>query len=323
MNEIPVIDVAGVLSGSPGALEDLRSAYADHGFAYITGHGIAPDVIDGVFEASRRFHALPQAEKMEIALNRNHRGFIPIDTSTDRNSTLAEVTKPNQSESFMMMREAGADDPDVQAGVFLAGPNQWPELEGFRQAVAAYHDALTGFSMRMVDAMLRSVGADPGEAAPLFQRPTAWLRLLHYPPRPDAPRDLYGSAPHTDFGAITVLAQDNIGGLQVMTPDGGWIDAPPIPGTFVLNVGDMLHRMTHGALRSTPHRVINRTGSERYSCPFFFDPSAASVVSPLESVPESTRRHAFGPVHFGDFLRNELGASYDRHAPPAAPSVNR
>ncbi|MEM9058992.1 MAG: 2OG-Fe(II) oxygenase family protein [Pseudomonadota bacterium] len=316
MQEIPVIDVSDLEAGSVRLHQEILTAYSEAGFAYIAGHGIAQDLIDGVFEASRRFHARPRAEKMAIALDRNHRGFIPIDTSTDRTSTLAEVTKPNQSESFMMMREAGADDPDVADGVFLAGANQWPELAGFREAVTAYHDALAGFSQRMVAAMLRAAGADPHEAAPIFERPTTWLRLLHYPPRPSAPEDLYGSAPHTDFGAITVLAQDDIGGLQVMTPDGAWIEAPPMPGTFVLNVGDMLHRMSHGALRSTPHRVINRTGRERYSCPFFFDPSAAHVVRPLASVPPDLRRAEFEPIHFGDFLRAELGASYDQHADP-------
>ena len=313
MNEIPVIDVSGLGTGSEALSRDLLRAYGDTGFACITGHGIDPALIDAVFEASRQFHALPHAQKMAIALDRNHRGFIPIDTSTDRNSTLAEVTKPNQSESFMMMREAGPDDPDVVAGVFLSGANQWPDLPGFRETLTEYHEAMAMFSKRMVTAMLRAVGADAGEAAPLFQRPTTWLRLLHYPPRPEAPDDLYGSAPHTDFGAITVLAQDDIGGLQVKTAEGTWIDVPPVPGTFVLNVGDMLHRMTHGALKSTPHRVVNRSGRERYSCPFFFDPSAAHIVRPLDSVPENLRRTAFDPIHFGDFLRTELGASYDQH----------
>ena len=315
MNSIPIIDVSGLATHSSGVEAEILHAYSEYGFAYISGHGIAQDLIDGVFEASCRFHALPREQKLAISLDRNHRGFIPIDTSTDRNSTLAEVTKPNQSESFMMMREAAPDDPDVKAGVFLAGANQWPELAGFREAVTAYHGALATFARQMVDAMLRAAGADPTEAAPVFERPTTWLRLLHYPPCPKAPEDLYGSAPHTDFGAITVLAQDDIGGLQVMTPGGDWIDAPPIAGTFVLNVGDMLHRMTHGALKSTPHRVINRTGRERYSCPFFFDPSAGSVVRPLDSVVTGLRQKTFDPVHFGDFLRAELGASYDQHQP--------
>ena len=314
MPEIPVIDVSDLQQAPDHLLGEILHAYSKHGFAYIAGHGIDPALIDGVFQASRQFHALPREAKMAVALDHNHRGFIPIDTSTDRNSTLAEVTKPNQSESFMMMREAGPQDPDVIAGVFLAGPNQWPEVAGFRETVTAYHDVLASFSTRMVTAMLRATGANPTEAAPLFHRPTTWLRLLHYPPQPGtSPDDLYGSAPHTDFGAITVLAQDDVGGLQVMTPDGDWIDAPPIPGTFVLNVGDMLHRMTHGALKSTPHRVINRTGRERYSCPFFFDTSAAQVVRPLDTVPETARQKQFDPVDFGDFLRAELGASYDQH----------
>ena len=318
MTEVPIIDATGLEAPSAALKSQILKAYGETGFAYIRGHGIDPALIEGVFEASRRFHALPQAEKMAIALDRNHRGFIPIDTSTDRTSTLAEVTEPNQSESFMMMREACEGDPDVDGGVYLAGPNQWPELQGFRKAVMAYHDALAAFSQQMVKAMLLAVGADPLEALALFERPTTWLRLLHYPPRPEAPEDLYGSAPHTDFGAITVLAQDDIGGLQVMTPGGDWINAPPVPGTFVLNVGDMLHRMTHGALKSTPHRVINRTGRERYSCPFFFDPSAASLVKPLESVPVDARKANFEPIHFGDFLRSELGASYDQHEATAS-----
>ena len=263
MPEIPVIDVSGLADPSPALMGEILQAYSQHGFAYIAGHGIASELVEGVFEASRQFHALPRETKLSIALDRNHRGFIPIDTSTDRNSTLAEVTRPNQSESFMMMREASPGDPDVTAGVFLAGANQWPELAGFREAVTAYHDALAAFSQRMARAMLLSAGADPSEAAPVFERPTTWLRLLHYPPRPEAPKDLYGSAPHTDFGAITVLAQDDIGGLQVMTPEGDWIDAPPIPGTFVLNVGDMLHRMTHGALKSTPHQIGRASCRER------------------------------------------------------------
>jgi isopenicillin N synthase-like dioxygenase len=145
-----------------------------------------------------------------------------------------------------------------------------------------------------------------------FEVPTTWLRLLHYPSgSAQDPDDLYGSAPHTDFGALTFLAQDNVGGLQVQTPNGDWIDAPRVEGSFVVNVGDMLHRMSNGRLLSTPHRVINRSGHERYSCPFFYDPHVSTVIKPLAG----TGQPRFEPLLFADFLRSELEASYEAHKP--------
>jgi isopenicillin N synthase-like dioxygenase len=134
--------------------------------------------------------------------------------------------------------------------------------------------------------------------------------LLHYPPQsPQAPEDLYGSAPHKDFGCLTLLAQDDVGGLQVQTPAGHWVDAPPMKDAFVVNVGDMLHRMSNGRLLSTPHRVINTSGRERYSVPFFFDPHVATDITPLPG----TGAPQFEPLNFGDFLRSELEAGYTAH----------
>jgi isopenicillin N synthase-like dioxygenase len=160
----------------------------------------------------------------------------------------------------------------------------------------------------------RALGADEAAFAAAFDPPTTWLRLLHYPPQPPtSPDDLYGSAPHTDFGCITLLAQDDAGGLQVMTPAGEWVDAPPLPGSLVMNVGDMLHRWSNGRLRSTPHRVINRSGRERHSCPFFYDPSLRTEIAPLPSCTGPGSPPRFESVVFGDFLRAELRAAYQRH----------
>jgi isopenicillin N synthase-like dioxygenase len=307
----PILDLArsdDLLAG------DFRDAYGTLGFGAVVNHGVDPALIEGVFAASRQFHALPRETKMAIALDRNHRGFIPIDSSTDRTTDLAEVTKPNQSESFIMLRETGPDDPDARAGVYLAGPNQWPvDAPGFREAVTAYHDALCDLGRRLVRLAARSVGAPADVFDAAFERPTTWLRLLRYPPRPpDAPDDLYGSAPHRDFGAITILAQDDAGGLQVMRPEGGWIDVPPTDGALVVNVGDMLSRWTNGRLKSTPHRVINRAPGPRYSVPFFFDPHARTVITPLR-VCVDPGETAAEPILFEDFLRDQLGATYDAH----------
>lgn len=297
---IPVIDMT-----APGVVQDFADAYGVYGFAYVVNHGIAPDLIDAVFEASAAFHALPMDQKMQVAVNKTHRGYIPINTSTDVTSKLADVKKPNQSASFMMMREDAVADP----GVYLSGPNQWPDLPGFREVLEQYDSAMKGLGARLMRIALEAAGADLSAMA-AFEHPTTWLRLLHYPPMPPrSPDDLYGSAPHTDFGCLTLLAQDDVGGLQVMTRDGDWLDAPRVPGSFVVNVGDMLHRMSNGRLRSTPHRVINRSGRERYSCPYFYDCHVNTTVAPLPG----TGRSRFEPIRFADFLKGELEASYEAH----------
>jgi isopenicillin N synthase-like dioxygenase len=311
---IPTIDLA-----ASDAAAQIVHAYATAGFAYLVGHGVDPVMVDAVFAESRRFHASPVELKRTIALDGNHRGFIEINTSTDRNSTLADVKKPNQSESFMMMREDDPHGEQVRAGHYLAGPNQWPDwLPGFCEVLTSYHDTMVTVGLRLVEVIAEGLGeqADtPGDSlAAAFAPPTTWLRLLHYPPcPPTAPDDLYGSAPHCDFGFITVLAQDDVGGLQVMSPEGEWLDVPPVDGAFVMNVGEMLHRWSNGRLRSTPHRVINRSGRERYSVPFFFDPHASTVIAPLPSTIEGDDVR-YDPTHFGDFLRRELTKGYQRHA---------
>ncbi len=314
-DQIPILDVSAIHGNDAAAKRALAAefltAYSTTGFGYIREHGVDEALIDGVFNASERFHALPRSEKMAVELNANHRGFIPINTSTDVNSKLADVKKPNQSESFMVMREDAADSAPVQNGDYLAGPNQWPALEGFQEAVMAYSDAMTQLAEKLIEIVELALGVDTGTLTQTFNPPTTWLRLLYYPPAPaQAEEDLYGSAPHTDFGCLTLLAQDGVGGLQVQTPAGNWVDAPKIPGTFVVNVGDMLHRWSNGKLLSTPHRVINRSGLPRYSCPFFYDPNVKTTITPLGETPDTTHLE---PVVFGDFLRSELEAGYAHH----------
>jgi len=309
-NEIPVLDLAPLIHGEDTTrlAEDFARAYGNTGFGYVVNHGIPDDLRDAVFAESKRFHALPDAEKRAIALDANHRGYIAINTSTDVNSDLAEVTRPNQSASFMMMREDAASDPEV----YLSGPNRWPALPGFRETCEAYAAAMTDLGRRLTGLALDAIGVEDKSILSAFETPTTWLRLLHYPPTPpSSPEDLYGSAPHKDFGCLTLLAQDDVGGLQVQTPSGKWVDAPPRRDAFVVNVGDMLHRMSNGRLLSTPHRVINASGRERYSAPFFFDPHVSAVVAPLPG----TGPARFGPLTFGDFLKRELEAGYDAHRP--------
>jgi isopenicillin N synthase-like dioxygenase len=310
---IPVIDLE-----SPDVAESFRRAYGDVGFAYLERHGVPQDLVDAAFAASSSFHALPLEEKLALKVNAQHRGYMPFAESKIVASSIQAATKPNLSESLMVMHdvdpgdEARRDDP-------LAGPNQWPAIPGFREAITAYELALQGLARRLVVVVESALGAEGGTLARSFEHPTTFLRLLHYPPQdPTGPDDEFGSNPHTDYGFLTILAQDSSGGLQVRAPDGvTWLDAPPRPGAFVLNVGDIGERWSNGTLRSTPHRVLNRTGRDRYSIPYFFDPAATAVVSPLPTCIGDGEAPRFDPVTYGDYLLPKLNANHSYRQPTA------
>ena len=160
-----------------------------------------------------------------------------------------------------------------------------------------------------------ALGAGPDALDAYFARPTTFLRMLYYPPQPpQSPEDLFGSAPHTDYGFITILLQDDVGGLQVRNITGDWIDAPSMPGTFVMNTADILHRWSNGRFISTPHRVINRSGRARYSNPFFFDPSVKAHIEPLASCAVEGAEPQFEPVMYGDYLMARLNANHEQHS---------
>ena len=315
---IPIIDVSARRAADGPAREQLvrefGDAYRTTGFSYIVNHGIDLDLINDLFEASQRFHALDSDAKMAIELDAANRGFLPINTSTDVNTTLAEVTAPNQSESFIAMCEHAPESDEVRRGDYLAGANQWPELDGFRDVVMRYHREMCSLGRAMMGVAAEALGANPRTIVESFASPIATVRLLYYPPQPvDADSGVFGSAPHTDFGFLTFLAQDETGGLAVGTRDGDWIDVPPLPGAFVVNVGDMLHQWSNGEFLSTPHRVINRSRRARYSVPFFFDAHESTVIAPLPSCVRPDRPARFEPVLFGDHLRREYEAGFDHH----------
>jgi isopenicillin N synthase-like dioxygenase len=311
---VPTIDLHGL--GTPEGCarvgRDLDRAYGALGFAYVVNHGVPQASIDAVFEASARFHALPDAAKAAIAVNRFHRGYLGFATATDRASSIEAAAHPNFSESFIKLHEPaqGAPRAPGDRGGRLDGPNQWPEgLAGFKDAVLDYEANVERLARALVGALAGALAGDAAALDDAFARPTTWLRLLHYPARPgDAPAGLYGSAPHTDFGALTILAQDAAGGLQVRDPDGAWIDVPPKPGAFVVNTGDAVPVWSGGRWRSTPHRVVNPQGRERYSVAYFFDPNFDTHIAPLDPANAPADMAGF---RFGDHVMAQLDATYD------------
>jgi isopenicillin N synthase-like dioxygenase len=278
---LPVVDISS-FAGRPGpppaqVARDIESACRASGFFYVTGHGVPPSLIERLDGASRQFFDLPLDDKMEIAMARGGRawrGFFPVG---------AELTsgRPDLKEGIYFGTELPENDPRVRAGLPLHGANLFPrQVPSLREAVLAYIDALTEVAQTVLRGTASSLGLDADYFASSYTAdPTVLFRIFHYPPStPDS--DDWGVGEHTDYGLVTILLQDNNGGLQVRTP-AGWVDAPPIPGTFVCNIGDMLDRMTGGWYRSTPHRVRNLSGNERLSFPFFLDPDFTAEVPPL------------------------------------------
>ncbi|GAB3860179.1 isopenicillin N synthase family dioxygenase [Dactylosporangium cerinum] len=295
MDALPVIDISDPAVAAP----QIEAACRRSGFFYVTGHGVPAELIDRLDAAARAFFALPEPDKLEIAMARGGRawrGFFPVG---------AELTSgvPDRKEGVYFGTELGPDAPQVRAGLPLHGANLFPrQVPDLRPAVLEYLDRLTGVAQTVLRGVALSLGL-PGDyfATSYTADPTILFRIFHYPPDDQAGGGGWGVGEHTDYGLLTLLLQDGNGGLQVRTPD-GWLDAPPIPGTFVCNIGDMLDRMTGGWYRSTPHRVRNLSGNERLSFPFFFDPDFNQEVPPLPAT-----GHAGGQRWDGQDLRAFTG----------------
>jgi len=323
-DEVPLLDLSG-LSGGQIAVRDaivqtLRGYLEEVGFLYVSGHGVPTESVAAVREASRRFHALPLEEKLKIKLDRNFRGYIPINTSTIVTSSVATVRKPNQSESLMIMHEVAPDDPAAIAGEPLQGPNQWPDealLPGFRATIEAYVRQMTEVARTMAGLIADALGVPTDALMRYFEKPTTFLRLLHYPTQREE-EGLFGSAPHTDYGFITLLAQDDVGGLEVRNKAGVWVPVPPITDTFVMNVGDILARWSNDRFVSTPHRVINRSGRERYSQSFFFDPAMSSAIAVFPACVPARQNAKYPPVIYGDYLMERIDKNYQARMAPGA-----
>jgi isopenicillin N synthase-like dioxygenase len=279
---LPVVDVGPLVEGRETAAtaavaEQIQAACHDRGFFYVTGHGVSPDLIAELADASAEFFALPLAAKLEIAMERGGkawRGYFPVG---------AELTsgQPDLKEGLYFGVELPENDPRVLAGLPLHGRNIFPrQVPRMRSLVLAYVEALTTAGQAVLAGVAQSLGLDARYFADGYTAdPTILFRIFHYPP--SQPHDEgWGVGEHTDYGLVTLLLQDDSGGLQVAAPE-GWIDAPPIPGTLVCNIGDMLDRLTGGWYKSTPHRVRNLSGHGRLSFPFFLDPGFAAEVPPL------------------------------------------
>lgn len=311
---IPVVDVGPLVRGEAAgdAARGIDRACREHGFFYAVGHGVAPELEHRLEEASREFFALPAKVKLEIEMSRGGRawrGYFPVG---------AELTSglPDRKEGIYFGAELTAAHPKVAADTPLHGANLFPaEPASLREAVLETLDAMTELGHALMSGISLALGLE----RKWFRNettadPLVLFRIFNYPSLGREDHAAFSVGEHTDYGLLTMVRQDDAGGLQVKTRS-GWIDAPPIPGAYVCNIGDMLDLMTGGLYRSTPHRVRNTSTRARLSFPFFFDPGFDIRVKPLPlpaSLPgkdvdrwDGEDVHAFRGT-YGDYLLSKV-----------------
>ena len=275
---VPIVDISGLRSSERVDRERVAAALGaasrDVGFFYISGSGIDEALFDRMLAATKEFFALPVEEKMRsyIGLSRCHRGYVPVGEEG------VETGTPDLKEAFDTALDLPADDPDYLAGNPMLGPNAWPDLPGFAEAVTAYYDAVLEVGHRLLGAFAVALAEDPEVFSQHATKTPSQLRLVHYPYNPEA-QDGIGIGAHTDYECFTLL-KPTAPGLEVLNGAGEWIDVPPVEGTYVVNIGDMLELWTNGAFVATSHRV-RKVVEERYSFPLFFNVDYDTEVKPL------------------------------------------
>ena len=322
---VPVVDIAALGMGEPAAegaaIAALGQAASEVGFLHITGHGIAPAVIERMQAAAKRFFALPEAAKQAsyIGLSGNHRGYVPEGEETLGAQDPANPGR-DRKEAFDLALDLSASS--VPADHPMLGPNQWPGLPGFREDVMAYYAAVFAVGQRLLAGFAQALGEPPESLSRLVNCPPSQLRLIHYPFTPGV-ADAPGIGAHTDYECFTLLLATGPG-LEVMNQAGEWIDAPPVPGALVVNIGDMLEYWSGGRFVATSHRV-RKVAEERWSFPLFFALDYDTELRPLgqpDAEPIRTGEHLYAQtMQTFRYLRERVEAGA-LALPPAARPVS-
>ncbi len=281
MEHIPTIDISPLRDrnhpGYDATVGQILNACTGIGFLSITGTGISQEVVDDVRACVRAVFSIEEQSKWDQAITRdNYRGYIPMGFFTPNDGS----GKADKYEGYKLHFEVD-EDAGIRQDCALYGPNLWPrEVPQARDVLLDYWARLDEVADMLLGALEDGLSLTHGALRDAFTNPMTNMTLLHYPPQaPD--EGGYGIHPHKDTDALTIIAPDPVGGLEVQTRDGGWITPDCPPGGFVVNIGDMLELWSGGRLKSTPHRVVNTSGMERYSFPYFAVPRHDVIVAPL------------------------------------------
>jgi isopenicillin N synthase-like dioxygenase len=312
MEQVPLIDLAPLREGTGSGLaqvaHEIGVAARHIGFFAVEHHGVPDELVTQMFAAARAFFALPFDEKQALSIEESPAYLGYARSELER----LDPTRPGDvKESFNMGRERDADDPDVRNGTPFVGVNRWPSLPGFRSTMVRYFETLTRVGLDVHRAIAADLGLAPDFFIDKYDRPLTALRVLRYPPHPgEFNGTQYGAGPHTDYGGVTLLAQDGTEGLEVRRRDGMWIAVAPAPGTFVCNIGDAMMRWTNDVYVSNAHRVVNRSGRERYSCAFFCEPNPDALIACIPACESPANPAKYPPIAFADFLRSKVEPAY-------------
>jgi isopenicillin N synthase-like dioxygenase len=295
---IPIVDISGLREGADaaGVARALHDASQGLGFIYIKGHGIPAAVIDAARTTAYQFFRSPESDKQTVAVSTKHRGYLG-----QGGAKMQSDAKPDLKESFIWgYQDADGHAPEDHA---LRGPNRWPAFApNMRRDAMGYFNHAHRVAHHLMRGFALGLGLDERFFLTSCEQPLSRASFVYYPPQPAAlGEDQFGVGPHTDFGVLTVLCQDSVGGLQVQDINGEWIQAPPVEDTLIVNVADLLSRWTNGAYKSTPHRVVNSSGRERLSLVLAFDPDPDTVIDAREVFgPGTAIKEA--PITCGDYL---------------------
>lgn len=327
-NVIPVIDISSLwniedINETQQTIKSIAEACRDYGFLYVKNHGVAEQIQDNVFQVLKNFFALPGDVKEQIKSKGtdNFRGYFEFQSEI---TAYLKGSKPDWREGFYASVDIPDDQPCKKMFPLVTGNNKWPkEPADFRQAVEVYYQTLKKLAFKIMGALAVGLGLKEDFFDEKFcPYPMVTLGMYHYLPHPNVVGpDEINCGEHTDYGILTILMQDDIGGLEIYDDNGQWIPVPPIPGTFVINLGDMLEVWTNGMYKATKHRVTKKQNSrDRLSVACFFNPNLETVVNPIElekplislknRKPNSNIKI---PVIFGEFLEEKYRGTFSQH----------
>ncbi|MER9657822.1 isopenicillin N synthase family oxygenase [Mesorhizobium sp. M0152] len=305
-DKIPLVDIAPLLDGTnkQAVAKEIRWALSNIGFMYVKNHSIPQDLVDSVFDVSRRFFDLPMSQKMSLHISKSDvalRGYI---------EPFGENTNPGKTKDLKECFDFGPERLTLEGPFF--GPNQWPwDLPKFQELTYGYHQKMVHLAKKLLQGIALSLDLSESYFEDLMRNPISIQRLLHYPPQSGyVSEDMIGIGAHTDYGNLTILAQDDVGGLQVMNRDGDWVQGTPINGTFIINIGDLIQRITNDVYLANLHRVVNSSGRDRYSIPFFIDADFDAIIEPLAICVTDNNQRRYEPVTCGEHKLGRFATSY-------------
>lgn len=303
--KIPVIDMGRLhrADGEAALAEEIAAACRGTGFFSLINHEVPASRIENALQEVRKLFRLDQGTKDAMSIHKSPymRGYF------GRGDDKSDGMNGDIKEGFDLASDLPADDPYVLHGLPFYGPNVWPNLlPGFKDTINAYYDSMLTLGLRLLKLFAIGLRMPPGYFDDKFLKPMAQMRLLRYPPQPADSGEAVGAGAHTDFGWITMIAQDSTGGLELEGRNGLWHKVNPVEGSLTVNIGDLMERWTNGVYRATMHRVVNRASRERHSIAFFMDPNYYTVVDCLKSCVSADNPKKYPPITAGDYMNQRF-----------------